>query len=261
MSNIGDPATNSPTNVARAVALDPAPGAVPWTGRGFDGQDLVPVRQYRRGVRRHDNGLLAALERDRCTAVDVPSARPDRMRRPVDRRRPRARGVTASSCSARRQGGVLSFTVTQPSISRRRRDTRNSSPRRRRHDRDSRRASWPELAGAARRRQRPRTGVSGSRAGSAGCRRRRSPGRLRTHTMTRVAWNGGSSSPSRWLHRASATPGRVGSPSADRRATCSSPAWSASPTWPSATTSSASRLGTARRPTPYWLAAPSSRQP
>ena len=63
MSNVGDPATNSPTNVARAFALDPATGAVLWQAEDFAGKIFAPVGAVP-GVAfvGTDTGLLAALD-------------------------------------------------------------------------------------------------------------------------------------------------------------------------------------------------------
>jgi len=43
VSNVGDPATNSPTNVAKVFALDPATGAVLWKTEDFPGKIFAPV--------------------------------------------------------------------------------------------------------------------------------------------------------------------------------------------------------------------------
>jgi len=43
VSNVGNPATNNPTNVAKVFALDPASGAVLWEGEDFAGQIFAPV--------------------------------------------------------------------------------------------------------------------------------------------------------------------------------------------------------------------------
>jgi polyvinyl alcohol dehydrogenase (cytochrome) len=43
VSNVGDPATNSPTNVAKAFALDPADGAVLWESEPYGGMIFAPV--------------------------------------------------------------------------------------------------------------------------------------------------------------------------------------------------------------------------
>ena len=63
VSNVGDPATNSPTDVARAFALDPATGAVLWQAEDFAGKIFAPVGAVP-GVAfvGTDTGLLAALD-------------------------------------------------------------------------------------------------------------------------------------------------------------------------------------------------------
>src|SRR5262245_64823318 len=63
VSNVGDPATNAPTNVARVFALDPATGAILWEAEDFPGKIFAPVGAVR-GVAcvGTDAGTLAALD-------------------------------------------------------------------------------------------------------------------------------------------------------------------------------------------------------
>ncbi len=102
VSNVGDPATNAPTNVAQAFALDPATGEVLWQAEDFAGMIFAPVGAVP-GVAfvGTDTGLLAALDtQHRC-------ARCGRTRRPPGRDADRrsstdaCSGDTASSCSDR----------------------------------------------------------------------------------------------------------------------------------------------------------------
>ncbi|HSV05859.1 MAG TPA: PQQ-binding-like beta-propeller repeat protein [Candidatus Binatus sp.] len=63
VSNVGDPATNAPTNVAKVFALDPASGAILWQAEDFPGHIFAPVGAVR-GVAfvGTDGGTLAALD-------------------------------------------------------------------------------------------------------------------------------------------------------------------------------------------------------
>jgi polyvinyl alcohol dehydrogenase (cytochrome) len=63
VSNVGDPATNSPTNVAKVFALDPAKGRVLWEAEDFAGKIFAPVGAVP-GVAfvGTDTGVLAALD-------------------------------------------------------------------------------------------------------------------------------------------------------------------------------------------------------
>ena len=128
-SNVGDPATNAPTNVAKVFALDPATGAILWTAEQFAGHDLRPRRRGAgRRVRRHRPGhARRARHPDRRTSCGRTRRR---TRRRADRRSWTAAccGATGSRCSGRRAtGGVISFTVgarepwRRPSARRRRR--------------------------------------------------------------------------------------------------------------------------------------------
>jgi polyvinyl alcohol dehydrogenase (cytochrome) len=65
VSNVGDPATNSPVDVAKAFALDPATGAVLWEAQPFEGQIYAPVGAVS-GIAfvGTNTGLLAALDTD-----------------------------------------------------------------------------------------------------------------------------------------------------------------------------------------------------
>jgi len=63
VSNVGNPATNAPTNVAKVFALDPATGAILWQAEDFPGKIFAPVGAVR-GVAfvGTDAGTLAALD-------------------------------------------------------------------------------------------------------------------------------------------------------------------------------------------------------
>lgn len=63
VSNVGDPASNSPTNVAKAFALDPATGEVNWESDDFDGLIFAPIGAAA-GVAfvGTSEGVLAALD-------------------------------------------------------------------------------------------------------------------------------------------------------------------------------------------------------
>ncbi len=63
VSNVGDPATNSPTNVAKVFALDPATGAVLWKTDDYPGKIFAPVGAVP-GLAfiGTDTGVLAALD-------------------------------------------------------------------------------------------------------------------------------------------------------------------------------------------------------
>jgi polyvinyl alcohol dehydrogenase (cytochrome) len=63
VSNVGDPATNAPTNVAKVFALDPGSGAILWEAEDFPGQIFAPVGAVR-GVAFVGTaaGTLAALD-------------------------------------------------------------------------------------------------------------------------------------------------------------------------------------------------------
>src|SRR6185295_12362960 len=63
VSNVGNPATNFPINVARVFALDPASGAILWEADEFTGRIFAPVGAVR-GVAfvGTDGGTLAALD-------------------------------------------------------------------------------------------------------------------------------------------------------------------------------------------------------
>jgi polyvinyl alcohol dehydrogenase (cytochrome) len=61
-SNVGDPATNAPTNVTKVFALDPATGRIVWTAAPFPGKVFAPVSAVP-GVAfvATDQGTMAAL--------------------------------------------------------------------------------------------------------------------------------------------------------------------------------------------------------
>jgi PQQ-like domain len=61
-SNVGDPATNAPTNVTKVFALDPATGKILWTAKPFPGKVFAPVSAVP-GVAfvATDQGTMAAL--------------------------------------------------------------------------------------------------------------------------------------------------------------------------------------------------------
>ena len=63
VSNVGNPATNAPTNVAKVFALDPASGVVRWEAEDFPGRIFAPVGAVP-GVAfvGTDAGTLAALD-------------------------------------------------------------------------------------------------------------------------------------------------------------------------------------------------------
>jgi len=63
VSNVGDPATNSPTNVTKVFALDPATGRVLWKTKDYPGKIFAPVSASP-GLAfiGTDSGLLAALD-------------------------------------------------------------------------------------------------------------------------------------------------------------------------------------------------------
>ena len=63
VSNVGDPATNTATNVARVFALDPASGDIVWEAEDFPGKIFAPVGAVP-GVAfvGTDAGTLAALD-------------------------------------------------------------------------------------------------------------------------------------------------------------------------------------------------------
>jgi len=63
VSNVGDPATNAPTNVSKVFALDPADGTILWTSEEFAGKIFAPVGAVP-GVAfiGTDTGVLAALD-------------------------------------------------------------------------------------------------------------------------------------------------------------------------------------------------------
>jgi len=63
VSNVGDPATNAPTNVAEVFALDPASGAILWQAEDFPGHIFAPVGAVK-GIAfvGTDGGRLAALD-------------------------------------------------------------------------------------------------------------------------------------------------------------------------------------------------------
>jgi polyvinyl alcohol dehydrogenase (cytochrome) len=62
-SNVGDPATNAPTDVTKVFALDPATGAIAWTAKPFPGKVFAPVGAVP-GVAfvATDKGTMAALD-------------------------------------------------------------------------------------------------------------------------------------------------------------------------------------------------------
>ena len=64
-SNVGDPATNAPTDVTKVFGLDPATGHIEWTARPFPGKVFAPVSAVP-GVAfiGTDRGTLAALDSD-----------------------------------------------------------------------------------------------------------------------------------------------------------------------------------------------------
>jgi polyvinyl alcohol dehydrogenase (cytochrome) len=63
VSNVGNPETNFPTNVAKVFALDPATGKIRWEAEQFAGRIFAPVGAVR-GVAfvGTDTGVLAALD-------------------------------------------------------------------------------------------------------------------------------------------------------------------------------------------------------
>jgi polyvinyl alcohol dehydrogenase (cytochrome) len=63
VSNVGDPATNAPTNVSKVFALDPADGKVIWEAEEFPGLAFGPIGAVR-GVAfvGTQSGVLAALD-------------------------------------------------------------------------------------------------------------------------------------------------------------------------------------------------------
>jgi polyvinyl alcohol dehydrogenase (cytochrome) len=63
VSNVGDPATNAPTNIAKVFALDPASGRIRWEAEQFAGKIFAPVGAVP-GVAfvGTDTGILAALD-------------------------------------------------------------------------------------------------------------------------------------------------------------------------------------------------------
>ncbi len=63
VSNVGNPATNAPTNVAKVFALDPASGTIRWEAEDFPGRIFAPVGAVP-GVAfvGTDAGTLAALD-------------------------------------------------------------------------------------------------------------------------------------------------------------------------------------------------------
>jgi len=63
VSNVGNPATNAPTNRAKVFALDPDSGAILWEAEEFTGMIFGPVGAVR-GVAfvGTDAGTLAALD-------------------------------------------------------------------------------------------------------------------------------------------------------------------------------------------------------
>jgi outer membrane protein assembly factor BamB len=63
VSNVGDPNTNAPTEVARAFGLDPATGEILWTSDDFAGKIFAPVSAVP-GIAfvGTDKGVLAALD-------------------------------------------------------------------------------------------------------------------------------------------------------------------------------------------------------
>jgi polyvinyl alcohol dehydrogenase (cytochrome) len=62
-SNVGDPATNAPTDRTKVFALDPATGRIDWTAQAFEGKVFAPVSAVA-GVAfvGTDRGTLAALD-------------------------------------------------------------------------------------------------------------------------------------------------------------------------------------------------------
>ena len=62
-SNVGDPASNAPTDVTKVFALDPATGAIRWTAPDLPGKIFAPVSAVP-GVAfiGTDRGMLAALD-------------------------------------------------------------------------------------------------------------------------------------------------------------------------------------------------------
>jgi polyvinyl alcohol dehydrogenase (cytochrome) len=63
VSNVGNPATNAPTNVAKVFALDPTSGKIRWEAEDFAGKIFAPVGAVP-GVAfvGTDTGVLAALD-------------------------------------------------------------------------------------------------------------------------------------------------------------------------------------------------------
>ncbi len=77
VSNVGNPSTNFPTNVAKVFALDPDSGAVLWEAEDFEGKIFAPIGAVH-GVAfvGTDTGLLAALDTrtgDRLWTHDAPA--------------------------------------------------------------------------------------------------------------------------------------------------------------------------------------------
>ena len=76
VSNVGNPETNFPTNVAKVFALDPATGKIRWEAEQFEGRIFAPVGAVR-GVAfvGTDTGVLAALDTrngERLWTTDAP---------------------------------------------------------------------------------------------------------------------------------------------------------------------------------------------
>ena len=113
VSNVGNPETNFPTNVAKVFGLDPATGEIRWQAEDFPGKIFAPVGAVP-GVAfvGTDTGVLAALDTATgARAVDAPT-RPTR--RGAGRRSSTAgcSGATGSRSSwVPGQGGVISFEV------------------------------------------------------------------------------------------------------------------------------------------------------
>jgi polyvinyl alcohol dehydrogenase (cytochrome) len=69
-SNVGDPATNFPTEVTKVFALDPATGKIDWQTKGLPGKVFAPVSAVR-GVAfvGTDRGMMRALDTGTGTAL------------------------------------------------------------------------------------------------------------------------------------------------------------------------------------------------
>lgn len=115
VSNVGDPATNAPTNKAVVFALDPGSGAILWRSEQFEGLIFAPVGAVP-GIAfvGTDGGTLAALDTDtggRLWSYDAP-ARTGCGPSIVDGRVLWGYGFTLFEGPG--EGGVISFAVEAP---------------------------------------------------------------------------------------------------------------------------------------------------